>query len=362
MRILILTQKIDINDDVLGFFHGWVREFAKHCEKVTVICLCKGEYDLPENLKVLSLGKEDFSQKSVKSIKSKVFKVKSQIFYLFRFYKYIWQERKNYDAVFVHMNQIYVILGAWFWRLRKNKIALWYTHKQVSLALRIAEKFVDKIFTASRESFRLASKKLMVMGHGIDTEIFKPSENKKENDVFKILTVGRISPIKDIKTLVRAVGELQNSNYELQVVGAAGTLEQEKYFQEVKELVKELKLEEKVRFIGSVPNREVRQYYQTADLFVNLSGTGSVDKVVLEAMACGCLPLTCNEAFREILKDYPNLFFNAGDYKNLAKKIEDIITLEKSERAFMLNRLREIVRVYHNLEGLIKKILCGYYE
>jgi len=359
MRILIITQKIDINDDVLGFFHGWVREFAKHCEKVTVICLYKGEYDLPENVKVLSLGKE--KNKSFPLIRG-IEGVK-KIKYIFRFYKYIWQERKNYDAVFVHMNQIYVILGAWFWRLQKNKIALWYTHKQVSLALRIAEKFVDKIFTASRESFRLASKKLIVMGHGIDTEIFKPLENKKENNVFKILTVGRISPIKDIKTLVRAVGELQNSNYELQVVGAAGTLEQEKYFQEVKDLVKELKLKEKVKFIGSVPNREVRQYYQTADLFVNMAPTGGLDKAILEATACACPVIVCNETMKNDLGEFADeLMFKHGDCKELAEKIKKIINLDQSQRIIIAKKLRERVTENHNLENLVKKILAIFYE
>jgi len=60
MKPLILTQKIDINDDVLGFFHNWIKEFAKHCESVVVVCLRKGEYDLPENVKILSLGKERY--------------------------------------------------------------------------------------------------------------------------------------------------------------------------------------------------------------------------------------------------------------------------------------------------------------
>ena len=58
MKLLILTQKVDKNDDVLGFFHGWILEFAKNYEKVTVICLYEGKHDLPENVKVLSLGKE----------------------------------------------------------------------------------------------------------------------------------------------------------------------------------------------------------------------------------------------------------------------------------------------------------------
>ena len=42
-------------------FWGFSRlalEFAKHCEQVIVICLSKGEYDLPKNVKILSLGKK----------------------------------------------------------------------------------------------------------------------------------------------------------------------------------------------------------------------------------------------------------------------------------------------------------------
>ena len=58
MKLLILTQKVDKNDDVLGFMHGWIAEFAKHCEKVTVIALGVGEFDLPRNVTVLSLGKD----------------------------------------------------------------------------------------------------------------------------------------------------------------------------------------------------------------------------------------------------------------------------------------------------------------
>ena len=58
MKLLIITQKVNREDSVLGFFHSWIREFATHFEKVTVICLEKGTYDLPQNVAVLSLGKE----------------------------------------------------------------------------------------------------------------------------------------------------------------------------------------------------------------------------------------------------------------------------------------------------------------
>ena len=102
MKLLILTQKVNKDDPILGFFVRWVEEFAVHCESVVVICLEKGNYDLPSNVNVLSLGKEEG---------------KSHFVYLLRFYTYIWSNRKEYDSVFVHMNQEYILLAGLFWRM-----------------------------------------------------------------------------------------------------------------------------------------------------------------------------------------------------------------------------------------------------
>ena len=55
---LIITQIIDKDDPILGFFHRWVEEFAKHIDHIDVICLKKGEHTLPSNVSVYSLGKE----------------------------------------------------------------------------------------------------------------------------------------------------------------------------------------------------------------------------------------------------------------------------------------------------------------
>ena len=81
-NILIITQKIDKNDDVLGFFNAWVSEFSKHFNKVLVVCLEKREYDLPNNVRIFSLGKENGH---------------SRIKYLKKFYKYIFGLRKEYE-------------------------------------------------------------------------------------------------------------------------------------------------------------------------------------------------------------------------------------------------------------------------
>ncbi|MDP3934628.1 MAG: hypothetical protein Q8Q46_00155, partial [Candidatus Giovannonibacteria bacterium] len=57
-NILILTQKVDKNDDNLGFFHEWLKKFAEKTDKVFVIANFVDEHSLPVNVQVFSLGKE----------------------------------------------------------------------------------------------------------------------------------------------------------------------------------------------------------------------------------------------------------------------------------------------------------------
>ncbi len=369
---MIITQKMDPNDDVLGFFHQWVKEFAKHCEKITVICLEEGEHDFfsarnakprSENskefsgtgVKVLSLGKEQLSVVSFQPSVAKKLK------YIFNFYKYIWRERKNYDAVFVHMNQIYVILGGIFWKLTGKKIGLWYAHGSVPSSLKLAEKMTDIVFTSTESGFRLASKKKKVVGQGIDTEKFKPCPEVRKNDgIFKIISIGRISPVKDYETLINAVEILTKGGLEIKVdiVGAAGLPEQEKYLTGLKETVARKNLSGVINFAGAVSNKDIAPRLQSADLFVNMSHTGSLDKAILEAMACGLPILTCNEALLEVLGEYKEkLMYPKKDSEALAGKIKLIMDLNPDEKEKISADMREIVVKNHGLENFIKKII-----
>ena len=380
MKLLILTQKADINDDVLGFMHGWIKEFSKHCESVIVVCLQKGEYDLPDNIKVLSLGKEEKNNfqffplqrdhaKAVAIFPASAgprqgggnFQLLNKIKYFLNFFKYIWQERKNYDTVFVHMNKEYVILGGFLWRILGKKIGLWYAHGHAPFSLKIAEKLAHIIFTSTKSGFRLPSKKVNIVGQGIDIDKFKIESLKlKVNDKLKIITVGRISPVKDYETLIKAIELLKKENIDLQVdiIGGAGLSEQEKYLSDLKKIVLEKKLDNVINFVGAVPNKDIINYLQSANLFVNMSSTGSLDKAMVEAMACELPILTCNEAMKDVLGEFQDLLmYDKGDYKGLAQKINMIKGMEVSEIENLGKKLREIVENNHSQEGLIKKII-----
>ncbi len=352
--ILIVTQKVDARDPILGFFHGWLEEFAKNAEKLTVICLERGEYDLPENVRVLSLGKEALKANSLQ------LKALQKLKYAFNFWKYIWRERKNYDAVFVHMNPEYVILGWADWKIMGKKIALWYTHKAVNLKLRLAEKLADKIFTASRESFRLPSRKVEIAGHGIDTEKFEIRNSKFETNYkfqtpslkLTIITAGRIAPVKNLETLIESFSILQNSkiDFEAKIAGGPATKSDEVYFEKLKSLVRQKNLQNHVFFEGPIPYPQIADFYRSGDIFVNLSETGSVDKAVLEAMACGLSIITSNEAFRGIL---PERYFLTEIKPQMLAEFIKKISAEKRP----ILELREIVVRNHSLKGLIPKII-----
>lgn len=345
MKLLILTQKVDINDSVLGFFHRWLEEFTKHCEKVLVICLEKGEFSLPANVKVLSLGKEEG---------------KNRLKYICRFYKYIWQERKKYDVIFVHMNPEYILLGGCFWKLLGKKIGLWYAHGHVNWILRVAEKIVDMIFTSTKSGCRLDSSKIKVVGQGIDVDFFKPAESSRPVEkFFKIVSIGRLSPAKDYPTLIKAAKVLSGRGrfIKVDIIGATALPSEGGYLNFLKNMVEENGLGGVVIFLGEVANAKIPPYLQASDLFVNMSHTGSLDKAIVEAMAVGLPVLTCNEALEEVLGDYVNiLMYPKGDFWQLAEKIDFIINLSPDRRRVLSSDLREIVVKNHSVQNFVGKI------
>ena len=262
MRILVITQKVDKNDHILGFFHRWVEEFAKRYELVTVICLEMGECHLPANVKVLSLGKE---------------RGKSRIKYIFRFYKYIWKKRNNYDTVFVHMNQEYVILGWKSWILLGKKIYLWRNHARGGLITRLAVFLSKKVFYTSPQSFTARFKKAVQMPIGIDTNFFKPDPNvaRVPNS---ILFLGRISPVKKVLEFIDWV---KSKDFMATIAGPILAEDKEYGALVLKSLTR------KIRYIGPVTQQEARELYQTHEIFANFTPAGSMDKTIIEAAACG---------------------------------------------------------------------------
>jgi len=322
MKLLIITQAIDVNNPVLGFFVRWVEEFSKKCEKIIVICLEKGEYHLPANVKVLSLGKECLEIKNLK------LEITKKFIYVINFYRYIWHHRNDYETVFVHMNPIYVILGGLMWRLQNKKIGLWYTHKQVDLKLRLAEKLSDFIFTAAKESFNLKTNKLKIVGHGIPVDDFKNPGNIRKEKLFTIVSVGRITPIKNLDLLIDAARILKDQGLKFRLILIGGPIKKIdfEYLKKIKNTISNYKLESYINLVGAVSNKKLKEYYWKSDLSINLCPTGGIDKVVLESIASGLPVLVSNRAFIEYFEEYESiLIFQERNAFDLSQKIMNLM-------------------------------------
>ncbi|MFH1956614.1 MAG: glycosyltransferase family 4 protein [Patescibacteria group bacterium] len=342
MRLLIITQKIDLNDDILGFFHKWVEKLAEKSEKVYVITSYLGEYNLPKNAEIFSLGKEKGLGKMRR---------------YFLFYKFFLSNIKNSDGVFFHMCPEYVLAAGLAAKILGKKTLLWYAHKSINWRLRLAEKIVDKIFTASKESFRLKSQKVEITGHGIDIEKFPiynfQFPNKLQNNKYKIITAGRIAKVKNLDLLIEVAEILKSKNFNffVKIAGTAILDKDKDYLENLKQNIFEKKMESYIDFCGKIPYKEIEKFYQEANLFVNFSGTGSLDKAILEAMACGLNILTLNEAFKDIL---PEENLSSEKPQEIAKKI---IFLSNKE---VDSSLREYVFKNHDLNNLTSKIIKFY--
>ena len=269
-RLLIVTQTVDRNDPDLGFFHRWIEEFAKHCESVVVICLKEGEHKLPPNVSVYSLGKSAQGRPA-----SGWERLWLRIRFAIQFLRYVWQLRREYNTVFVHMNPEYVLLGGFFWRILGKTIALWYVHRSVTWTLRAAVPFAHHIFTASKESFRVSSPKVHVVGHGIDTEFFTADPHMPRGGHW--LSAGRLMKVKRHDLVIRAA---KAAGVPLRIAGEGPERER------LAALARELGAD--VTLLGGLTQEKLREEYRAAAKLVHRSETGSLDKVVLEAAACGC--------------------------------------------------------------------------
>ncbi|KKW46299.1 MAG: Glycosyltransferase [Parcubacteria group bacterium GW2011_GWB1_57_6] len=303
MKLLVVTQAVDVEDPVLGFFVRWIEEFAKHAENIEVICLREGAHALPANVRAHSLGKSSFAKAQQG--------IGTRLRYVFRFLSLVWRLRRDYDAVFVHMNPEYIVLGGLFWRLLHKRIALWYTHKSVDLKLCVAELLSNIIFTASKESFRLKSRKVRVIGHGIDTVFFTPDPSVARGDW--LLSVGRLMPSKRHDLAIRAAA---GDGKELRIVGDGPE------WNHLEALTQELGA--RVQFLGSLDQSKLRDEYRRAAFLIHTSETGSLDKVVLEALACG-LPVRTNDPALKALES--ETFAYVRKYHSLGRLIPAMLQI-----------------------------------
>ena len=146
----------------------------------------------------------------------------------------------------------------------------------------------------------LPSVSIDVIPNGVELDRFYPAQICKGNDVFKLLTVGRLSVTKRVEMLIDAVEILHKAGCKVHftIVGGGGLAKP------LKQIVLEKKLGHIVEIIGRVEPEKIPDLYRKNDLFISATMQEGMSNAMLEAMA-SALPIVTTrcEGVEELIAD-----------------------------------------------------------
>jgi len=275
---------------------------------------------------------------------------------------YIYRKKEEYDVVHSH----YWLSGL-AGRYIKNKLGVPLVHTYHTLGFmkrralgqkehkcranseRQIAHMSDSIISPSTEEkeslveeYGISPSKVKVVYPGVNPRLFYPIRNrtilKKMDyrlDDFVLLYVGRIEKVKGLKNVIEALHILNEKNLPLfekvkLIVIGGGTKDEElvenKEVSRIKRAIEQHDLKDKVVFLGSVEQANLRKYYSAADALVVPSLYESFGLVTVEALACGT-PVIVSQIgkMKSIVKEGKNGFsFRPDDPASLCQSLENV--------------------------------------
>ena len=335
-----------------------------------------------EGILVVSLGEKDFFSSRLNHLGIKVehLRLKNNIFFLIKLFKLIKILRGLKPGI-VH-TWLYKanIFGGIAAILSGHKLIYWSIHHDLENEQKSIFRYIFMLISAflsylipkkiifcsdssanNHKNFGFNHKKSIVINNGIDISKFKKNNliyqeyrtNKLNirNDTFLIGSIGRYHPIKDHKTLLKALQVLKEKNIKFKCLFAGQNLDTKNKY--LYNQISELKLNNNIFLMGKIDN--IKDTLCSLDLLVISSLSECSPIVLLEAISSEILCIGSDVGnIKNILKNN-EFIFNKGDYKQLAKKI---IFIMENKNKFHLN-LKDSRNTIMNKFSL-KKMLLQY--
>lgn len=264
-----------------------------------------------------------------------------------------WQGKQQPDVVHAHLPHA-VWMARWARVLMPVRVVVDTIHTSSTgkigrkLGYRWSHWLTDQVTAVSedvasayRDAGMVGAHKLIVVPNGVEMRELKADVKVQKKiwshlrlkDEFLWLTVGRLEPVKDHATLLRAF-KLLPICAQLAIAGR-GSLEAE-----LKSLAGALGISERVHFLGFVQN--TRDWMQAADGHVLTSRWEGLPMGVLEASACGLPTVATNvPGTREVVKHgQTGLLAKAGDAGSVASALLKVMGMSAAKRAALGDRAR----------------------
>ncbi len=345
MRICYVCKAVDETDPTVATQVRWIRELAARpqVDHVRVLARRRGPATLPDNVAVATFGHAGWPA-TVLEFWRRVLAVPPA----------------EVDLYFVAQGGPYPALLLPMKLLRGQALVQWKAHAHVSPRMRFYARYCDDlVFTPTRSSLPLDLPNVRVVGHGIDTELFRPPVMASPSR--DLVAVGRIAPIKRLDValeVLRTCRATWGSAPTLDIVGPCQAKDAD-HLRHLEHLVDELGLSEDVRFLGSVTHDELPGLLGDYRASLNLSDT-AFDKAAGESMAVGVPVVTTNDCTTEMLPTElrPLLAAAREDVAGLAGLVHAAVGWDEETRRSIGSTLRENVVEHHSLDALFAKILA----
>ena len=204
----------------------------------------------------------------------------------------------------------------------------------------------------------IPEKRIFILPNSIHVKKFKPISSIEKK--YDIISLSRLSPVKELGNLLKIIYELKKSNPNIKVGIAGKGPEKER----LKKMIIELSLQDNVQLLGFVNN--IVEFYNSGKIFILTSSTEGLPRAVIEAMACG-IPCVVSNAgdIKDIVKDGENGFviYDYSDVEEFANKVTLLLSNKNQYKYFSKNAISYAKNNYsqHAATDVWKRIIKKIY-
>lgn len=240
-----------------------------------------------------------------------------------------------------------------------------YLYDRVTAAFAISEVIKQNLI----ETTPLNEGRIYLLHNGVDSVRFDPAKTDRKNEREKLgftdddIVIGmlaRFSSGKGHVDLLKAAEILvkKYKNLKFLLVGEPSRGE-DYFFEKIKNMVIELKLNDYVVFTGF--RKDTEQVLSAMDIFAFPSHAEAFGIALVEAMSME-LPSVCSnsDGVKDIcVDDFTGLMFKNRDSVDLAKKLEILITDKEKRNEFGKNARKRVIENF-DLQYLTDKVISYY--
>lgn len=209
---------------------------------------------------------------------------------------------------------------------------------------------MDAVVATSARSAGYLPWHTAIIGHGVDTDAFRPAEDRaaalREVDLegrCVIGVFGRIRPSKGTDLVISALLRVLPDHEDVVCVISGLVQDRERaYHEDMTKAIDEAGLGDRIRFLGDQSDADIRRWYQRICLCIAASRTEGYGLTPFEAFASGATAITSQAGVwpQAIDPDF-GVLFETGDAEALAAALDELLS-DRDKLAQMGRRARDV--------------------